>query len=211
MKSFGIKHSVTSPYHPQSNGQLDSTNKVLESILNKVVVYHRKNWAKNIPKSLWAYRKTWQNKTTFSPYDYGKSPFFQVKLEIKILRTTLDVGLDHSEAHKHRLEQLNEFDAIHLVVFQNIAINYQQQTKWHDKFLKKKVFQRGDWSFIYDSQFKYFKGKLCSRWMHTQEFDTMFDNGSARLVIIDQVHTPLISNGNHLILYHHLVFKDSFY
>jgi hypothetical protein len=82
-----------------------------------------------------------------------------VEFEIKMLRTTLEVGLDLSEAQKHRLEQLNELDEIHLVVVQNTAAIQQQRTKWHDKFIKKKVFQRGDWAFLYDSRFKDFKGK----------------------------------------------------
>ena len=29
MKKYGIKHRVTSPYHPHANGQVESTNKVL--------------------------------------------------------------------------------------------------------------------------------------------------------------------------------------
>jgi len=65
MKKYGIKYRVTCPYHPQVNGQIKSTNKVLENILTKVVANHRRNWAKNLPKALWAYRTTWKNITRF--------------------------------------------------------------------------------------------------------------------------------------------------
>ena len=36
-EQYGIKHYKSSPYHPQENGQVESTNKVLEAILTKTV------------------------------------------------------------------------------------------------------------------------------------------------------------------------------
>ena len=41
MKNYGIKHRVTSPYHPQANRQVERTNKLLEKILTKTVAKHR--------------------------------------------------------------------------------------------------------------------------------------------------------------------------
>ena len=61
----------------------------------------------------------------------------------------------------------------------------QQRVKWHDNFIKNKVFHRGDWALLYDSRFKDFKGKLCTRYMGPYEVDVLFDNGTFRLVTID--------------------------
>lgn len=85
---------------------------MLENILTNVVANHRQNWAKKLPEALLAYRITWWNTIGFSPYElvYGKPPLFPVEFKIKILRRALEAGLDLSEAHKHRLEQLNELD-----------------------------------------------------------------------------------------------------
>ena len=41
MEKYGIKHRITTPYHPQANDQVGSTNKVLENILTKTVANHR--------------------------------------------------------------------------------------------------------------------------------------------------------------------------
>ena len=43
MQKYGVKHRVTSPYHPQANGQVESTNKTLENILTKTVAYHHQD------------------------------------------------------------------------------------------------------------------------------------------------------------------------
>ena len=73
-EQYGIKHYKSSPYHPQANGQVESTNKVLESILTKTVQLHHKDWADRLPEALWAYRTTWRNTTGYTPYQlvYGK-------------------------------------------------------------------------------------------------------------------------------------------
>ena len=42
-QTYGIKHCKSSPYHPQSNGQVESTNKVLEAILTKTIQMHHKD------------------------------------------------------------------------------------------------------------------------------------------------------------------------
>lgn len=35
-----VTHIITSPYHPQANGQVESTNKVIEAIMTKKVSTH---------------------------------------------------------------------------------------------------------------------------------------------------------------------------
>eukprot|EP00253_Pinus_taeda_P003091 PITA_03091 len=69
MEEYKIKHRKSSPYHPQENGQVESTNKVIESIITKTVPLHRRDWAERLPEALWAYRTTWRNTTGYSPYE----------------------------------------------------------------------------------------------------------------------------------------------
>ena len=63
---------------------------------------------------------------------------------------------------------------------------------------------------MYDSRFKDFKGKLCTRWLGRYEVDTVFDNGTVKLVTINNAKTPLLVNGNFLRLYHQPTSKESF-
>jgi hypothetical protein len=88
LRNYHIKHRVTSPYHPQEKGQVESTNKVLEAILTKTISTNRQNWAIEIPNSLCAYHTTWRNTIGYSPYHlvFGKEPIFPIEFEIKTLR-----------------------------------------------------------------------------------------------------------------------------
>ena len=121
-------------------------NKVIESILTKIVKTHHRDWAKRIPEALWAYRTTWHNTIGFSPYEpvYRKNVVFPVEFEIKTLRTTIEANLDLMEAQKNRLNQLNELDEKHIVVVHHTSLIQQQRSKWHDRFIKKKAFCKGD-------------------------------------------------------------------
>lgn len=118
VEKYKIHHSITTPYHPQENGQVESTNKVIEGILSKTMASHQRNWSNKLPKVLWAYRTTWRNTIGFSPYElmYGKNPLFPIEFEIKTLRTTLQVNFDLAIAQKWRLNELNELEEKRLVV-----------------------------------------------------------------------------------------------
>ena len=112
LRKYHFQHRIASPYHPQANGQVESTNKVIEAILTKMVKSHDRDWADRLPEALWAYRTTWRDTTGLSPYDlvYGKSAIFSIEFEIQTLRTTTKMNLDVTEAQKRILNQLNELN-----------------------------------------------------------------------------------------------------
>eukprot|EP00253_Pinus_taeda_P033158 PITA_33158 len=155
-----VQHKITTPYHPQANGQIESSNKVIESILTKTIVSHRRDWVARLPEALWTYRTTWRSTTGYSPYQlvFGKQPIFPIEFEIQTLRTAQEVGLNLSEAQINRLQQINELDEIRLSALQNTALIQQQRAKWHDALIKNKVFHEGDWALLYDSRFQDFRG-----------------------------------------------------
>jgi len=124
VEKYKIHHRITTPYHPQENFQVESTNKVIEGILTNTMASHRRNWADKLPEVLWAYKTTWRNTTGFSPYElvYGKNPLFPIEFEIKTLRKTLQVNLNLTTTQRQRLNQLNELEEKGLVVIQQTKI-----------------------------------------------------------------------------------------
>ena len=52
----GINHRVATPYHPQTSGQAETSNKQIKNILQKVVNEMGKGWKDKLPDALWAYQ-----------------------------------------------------------------------------------------------------------------------------------------------------------
>ena len=52
LKNHHILHRITSTYHLQANGQVESTNKVIEAILTKTVASHKRDWATRFLEAL---------------------------------------------------------------------------------------------------------------------------------------------------------------
>eukprot|EP00253_Pinus_taeda_P014836 PITA_14836 len=81
IEQYQVKNLKSTSYHAQANGQVESTNKVLESILTKTIHLHHRDWAEKLPEALWAYRITWRNVTRHTPYElvYGKQVLLPIK------------------------------------------------------------------------------------------------------------------------------------
>ena len=153
MQKYHIHHRITSLYHPLANGQVESTNKVIESILTKTVKSHLRDQAKRLPEALWAYRTTWRNTTGFSPYElmYWKNVVSPVEFDIKTLRTALEANMDLIEAQKDRLNQLNELNEKCVFSIHHTSVIQHQRSKRHDRFIKKNMFHEGNWALLYSS------------------------------------------------------------
>jgi len=55
---FRVKSITTSIEHPQTNGQANSTNKVILDQLKRRLGNAKGLWAEKLPEILWAYRCT---------------------------------------------------------------------------------------------------------------------------------------------------------
>ncbi|KAL0375433.1 UNVERIFIED_CONTAM: hypothetical protein Sradi_3459000 [Sesamum radiatum] len=56
LKKFGVTHRIATPYHPQTSGQVEVSNREIKQILEKTVGTSRKDWALKLDDALWAYR-----------------------------------------------------------------------------------------------------------------------------------------------------------
>jgi hypothetical protein len=105
---------------PQPNGQLESTNKVLETILTENVQLHHKDWDDRLLEALWAYRTTWRNTTRHTPYElvYGKQVLLPIEFQVRTFCIAAELGLDLDEAKKKQSLQLNKLYEIRQDVIQ---------------------------------------------------------------------------------------------
>jgi transposase InsO family protein len=85
LSKLGIEHRVSTAYHPQTNGQAETSNRQLKSILNKTIEKGGKNWSKKLDRALWAYRTMFKTPIGMTPYQfiYGKLATFRLSWNIK--------------------------------------------------------------------------------------------------------------------------------
>ena len=85
-----------------------------------------------------------------------------------------------------------------------------QRKIWHDRHIKEKQFQEGDWAFLYGSRYKDFKVKLRTRWLEPYVVERCHDNGSEKIRTIDEEAIPLLVNGHRLKMYKRPLSKQEF-
>jgi len=79
---LGIKHVFTSIEHPQTNGQVESVNRVLLRGLKRRLDKAKGTWAEEVPRIVWAYRTTPQSTTKETPFSlvYGSAAMILVEI-----------------------------------------------------------------------------------------------------------------------------------
>ncbi|MCO5558467.1 hypothetical protein L7F22_012051 [Adiantum nelumboides] len=115
LDEFMVIHRKSAPYHPQANGQAKSTNKILVTILTKVVNDSRADWDQKLHLALWAYRVAFKTSIGMIPFNmvYGIQAILQLEFLIPTLRVAKNlewIGHELSE----QLEVLEKLDETRL-------------------------------------------------------------------------------------------------
>ncbi|GKA65253.1 reverse transcriptase domain-containing protein [Tanacetum coccineum] len=83
MKRYGVNHCFSTSYHPQTNGQVENTNRALKRILEKTVKDNPAIWSRKLDDALWAFRTAYKTPTGTTPYKliYGKNCHLPFEIE----------------------------------------------------------------------------------------------------------------------------------
>ena len=167
LSELGVDHRVATPYHPQTNGQAETSNKQIKNILQKTVNAIGKGWKSKLPEALWAYRTAYKTPIGMTPYQlvYGKTCHLPVELEFKSHWAIKRWNMGLQSAGMNRQIQLAELDKWREKAYHSSKL-YKESTKhWHDKQIKIKQFKAGDKVLLFNSRIRLFgHGKLRSKW-----------------------------------------------
>lgn len=156
LKRYHIQHRFSIPYYPQSNGQDESSNKILRQILCKTINKHGKDWHTQLTYSLWAYRISVHIATCTTPYNlvYGFDAIMPLKLEIPSLRISLKGIVDDDFYQEQRLQQLEMLDEQCINSLEHIqAYHKYLQRSYNDKFIQCFFSVGGLTLYIYHQKF----------------------------------------------------------
>ncbi|GJU39244.1 reverse transcriptase domain-containing protein [Tanacetum coccineum] len=183
MSKYGVTHRLSTPYHPQTSGQVEVTNRGLKRILERTVGENRASWSDKLDDALWAFRTAYKTPIGCTPYKlvYGKACHLPVELEHKAYWALKHANFDLKTAGDHRKLQLNELSELRDQAYENSLIYKEKTKKLHDSKIKNQIFNVGDQVLLFNSRLKIFSGKLKSRWSGPFTITEVYPYGTAKL------------------------------
>nr|XP_017227567.1 PREDICTED: uncharacterized protein LOC108203282 [Daucus carota subsp. sativus] len=183
MERFGINHRVATAYHPQTNGQVEVSNREIKRILEKVVSPSRKDWVLKLDQAVWACRTAYKTPLGRSPFQlvYGKACHLPAELEHKAYWALKKLNFDMTTVGVKQMLQLNELDEFRLQAYEKNKLYKEKFKRRHDKKLVQKEFFISQQVLLYNSRLRLFPGKLKSRWSGPFTIKTVFPHGAIEI------------------------------
>nr|GEZ68902.1 reverse transcriptase domain-containing protein [Tanacetum cinerariifolium] len=146
MQKYGVTHRLENPYHMQTNGQVEVSNRGLKRILERAVGENRASWSDKLDDALWAFRTAYKTLIGCTPNKlvYKKACHLLVELEHKAYWALKHANFDLKTASDHMKIQINEMNELRDQAYKNSLICKEKTKRIHDSKIKNRVFNIGD-------------------------------------------------------------------
>src|SRR5205085_7742907 len=109
LKALNIDQKLSTAFHPQTDGQTERINSVLEQYLRCYINYQQSDWSSYLPIAQFAYNNAKHSSTELTPFYavYGYHP----KMSVQLPRSTKDeTTADQRIKHLHELNEDMKFN-----------------------------------------------------------------------------------------------------
>jgi hypothetical protein len=133
---LGVKHRLSTAYHPQTNGLVERFNRTLCEILAKYASQYQQDWDLFLPSALFAYRTIRQNTTRYEPFylTYGRDAILPIDLMLP--SSPPPVEQDFESLYFERLQLLmGQVATDRLQAQRNIEQSQVRQVQRHEQRL----------------------------------------------------------------------------
>jgi hypothetical protein len=137
-ESLGTKLIRSSAYHPQTDGQTERVNQILEDMLRACAIDCGKNWDKHLSLAEFAYNNSYQSSLRMAPFEalYGRR-----------CRTPLNWS-QPGEREVFGSDLVTEAKRKVKLIRKNLEVAQARQKSYHDKRRKPLQFEVGDFVYL---------------------------------------------------------------
>ena len=102
-QKLGIKSTMSTAYHPQTDGQTERVNQVLEQYLRMYCNHRQNDWVYYLPTAEFSYNNQTHESTALSPFfvEYGRHP----KMAPDVHESIRHPSLEHLFAHRSEAQE----------------------------------------------------------------------------------------------------------
>jgi hypothetical protein len=137
-ESMDTKLNFSSAYHPQTNGQTERTNQILDDMLRACALKHGGSWDKSLSYAEFSYNNSYQASLKMAPFEalYGRK-----------CRTPLywsEIG----ERQLFGADIIREAEKQVQIIRENLRFAQSRKKSYADRKRRDMVFQEGDYVYL---------------------------------------------------------------
>ena len=107
LQTFGTSVNLSSAHHPQTDGQTERVNQILEQYLRCTVSYQQEDWVDFLAMAEFAYNNSIHASTRVSPFfaNYGFHPRFNISIPAISVNPSVVLLIQEHHLNEQRIQK----------------------------------------------------------------------------------------------------------